>query len=380
MTLMPSEDERIVRDTARAFLNRTVPLTEVRRLADEGIGFDRAWWRRVAELGWTGFLVPEQAGGSSVDGDGVPYLIGVAHEMGRLVSPGPLTGCAVAAVALAAKPHRSAVDHARLRGLADGTLTAAWATYRTGTQAWDPMTTSMVAETRPDHLLVSGEVDRVEYADEVDLLLVPATVSGQLVQLLVPTDAPGISITPTPGLDLVRRYARVQLDGVRLRLTDVVTAADDAATVIVRQAEVAMVLQLAETVGCLEWGFETTLAWTFNRFSFGRPLASYQVIKHRIADLRVTVECCGAAAALAAQAVSELSDDRGEIVSIAKAYIGEHAVSALQECVQLHGAIGITWEHDLHLFLRRATVNRAHLGTPEQHRRQVADLLTGRGA
>jgi alkylation response protein AidB-like acyl-CoA dehydrogenase len=121
--------------------------------------------------------------------------------------------------------------------------------------------------------------------------------------------------------------------------------------------------------------FEFTVQWAFDRYSFGRPLASYQALKHRFADMRLGLEASYATAAAAARAVADGGPAAAELTSVAKAYIGERATDIIQDCVQLHGGIGVTWEHDIHLYLRRVTVDRAVWGTPAEHRRLLADIL-----
>jgi alkylation response protein AidB-like acyl-CoA dehydrogenase len=117
-----------------------------------------------------------------------------------------------------------------------------------------------------------------------------------------------------------------------------------------------------------------TVQWGFDRYSFGRPLVSYQALKHRYADMRTWLEACHATTQAAAAAVQAGSPDAAQLVSVAKSFVAERAQWILQDCVQLHGGLGVTWEHDLHLYLRRATADRALYGTPEDHRRRLADL------
>ena len=135
------------------------------------------------------------------------------------------------------------------------------------------------------------------------------------------------------------------------------------------------VLQSAEIVGAMERAFEMTLSWTFDRYSFGRPLASYQEIKHRVADLRTQLEASAAVGARAARAVGLQAADASPWACAAKAYTGKYGPELIQDCIQLHGGIGVTFEHDLHLYLRRAAVNAQLFGTPEQFNRRMA-LLT----
>ena len=131
----------------------------------------------------------------------------------------------------------------------------------------------------------------------------------------------------------------------------------------------------AEMLGSALQAFDTTLEWAFNRYSFGRPLASYQELKHRFVDMRAWLEAGNAIADAAAAQVQDQSDAAAEYVSAAKSFLGQYAPEVLQDCVQMHGGIGVTFEHDLHLFLRRTTLNTALYGTPAQHRRRIADVV-----
>jgi alkylation response protein AidB-like acyl-CoA dehydrogenase len=184
-----------------------------------------------------------------------------------------------------------------------------------------------------------------------------------------------VTVTPQHSLDLVRRYARVELDGVAVPSTDVVRPAGSAQAAVNRQIQIAVALQCAETAGAIQRVFEFTVQWAFDRYSFGRPLASYQALKHRFADMKLWLEACQATAGAAAHAAAQRADDADELASVAKSYVGQRATDLIQDCVQLHGGIGVTWEHDIHLYLRRATVNRAMFGTPSEHRRRLADIL-----
>jgi alkylation response protein AidB-like acyl-CoA dehydrogenase len=149
----------------------------------------------------------------------------------------------------------------------------------------------------------------------------------------------------------------------------------EAGGLVERQFQVAVVLQCAELVGVIDKVLGFTRQWLADRFTFGRPLESYQALKHRFADLTTWSHAAAAATYAAAAAVQERNPDAAEVVSIAKAYVGQRATDIIQDCVQMHGGLGVTWEHDIHVYLRRATVGRVTWGTPSQHRRRIADLL-----
>jgi alkylation response protein AidB-like acyl-CoA dehydrogenase len=203
------------------------------------------------------------------------------------------------------------------------------------------------------------------------LLLVVARCGDQVRQFLVPTDAPGVRIVPQQSVDLVKQYARVHFDGVIVEPAAAVGSAAETAALIDRQSQIAQVLQCAEVVGIAQTVFDFTVQWALDRHTFGRPLASYQALKHGFADMKLWLEACRATTAAAVAAVAAGSPTAGLSASIAKSYVGEMAGRIVQACVQMHGGIGVTWEHDLHLYLRRVTLYRSTFGTPEEHNLRV---------
>jgi alkylation response protein AidB-like acyl-CoA dehydrogenase len=203
------------------------------------------------------------------------------------------------------------------------------------------------------------------------LLLVTAAAGDGLRQFLVPADAPGVTGHPQRSLDFVKRYARIEFDGVVVGESELVGSAASTPALVDRQSQVAMVLQCAETVGILDTVLSMTINWTHDRYSFGRPLGSYQAIKHRLADMTMWLHASRGITAAAVDRVAARGTDAALWVSAAKSYLGEHAGALVQDCVQLHGGIGVTWEHDLHLYLRRITLYRSLFGTPSEHHRAI---------
>jgi len=193
--------------------------------------------------------------------------------------------------------------------------------------------------------------------------------------VLMPRTTPGVSMTPMHTVDLTRRFSVVSFDDVRLPATAVVGEMGQADLQVERQLQRAIVIVNAEAVGAMQAAFDMTVEWAFDRYAFGRPLASYQALKHRFADMKSWLEASHAINDEAAAAVALGSPDAAELVSAAKAFIGQFGGELLQDCVQLHGGIGVTFEHDLHLLLRRHTVNRALYGTPADHRQRITDLI-----
>jgi alkylation response protein AidB-like acyl-CoA dehydrogenase len=364
LELALSEDQELFVETTRKLLAAEVPLPAVRQLESHEDGFDRAWWRRGCELGWSSLLVPEADGGGSLSEHGLLDLVLVAEEMGRLVSPGPLAPVNLVAAALGAWG-TAAQRAAHLPALLAGDAVAAW----TGP-------TPVPASRAGDGWTLDGSVGPVEAGAQATLLLVPVIeADGRVSQVLVPSDSQGVTITPLASLDLVRRFAEVRFDAAAVSATALVGTEGDAGSEVEHLLRIACVVACAETCGAIDRVFEMTVEYLGDRYSFGRPLSSYQALKHRLADDKVALESCHATATAAAVAVATGAPDAGELVSIAKAWVGPQATELIQDCVQLHGGIGITWEHDLHLYLRRATVDRALWGTPEEHAERVAARL-----
>lgn len=371
MDLRLTDDQQLFRETTRKFLQTTSSLEMVRKLADtEPAGFDRKWWKRGAELGWVSMLVAEADGGGSVSGHGLLDLVLVAEEMGRLVSPGPLVPTNVVAAAIA----RSGTPDQRRRLLPDlvnGDSVAAWCL---GAPVAGIGTAGGRVEAMPegDGYVLQGSTGPVEAAGQADHLLVTTGNGDGVTQLTVATDTPGVTVVSAHGLDLVRRFAQVRFEQVAVGPEAVLGVAGGAADDVERQLQIAVVLQVAEMVGALDRAFEFTVQYAFDRYSFGRPLASYQALKHRFADMKTWLEASQATATAAARAVDSDSPSAPELISVAKSYVGERGPAILQDCVQLHGGIGVTWDHDLHLYLRRVVTDSTQLGTPSDHRERVA--------
>ena len=369
MTAVDSPEKILFASTTQAFLQKEVPVSRVRELHTQGVSFEPVWWRRAAELGWTALLVPEELGGGSVSGDGVADLAMVAEQLGKTVAPGPLypVSTVLAGLVNCAEPQAHA---ATIESLISGEIVASWAVYEPG-RGWAPHEPSVTATSTESGYRIDGVKDRVEAGAQSNLLLVVAQTDDGVGQYVVPTDAPGVHIEPQQSIDLVKQYARVHFDGVAI---DHGAAVGAAAELVDRQAQIAQVLQCAEVVGILQTVFDFTVAWALDRHTFGRPLASYQALKHRFADMKMWLEACRATTAAAVGAISARSPDAGLSASIAKSYVGEMATDIIQGCVQMHGGIGVTWEHDLHVFLRRAALYRSMFGTPEEHNLRVYRL------
>jgi len=380
-----SDEQAFFRDTTRKFLEAEAPLTTVRALHDDPDGFGRDWWRAATSLGWTSLFVPEAHGGGSLSGAPAADATIVAAELGRLVSPGPFLPVNVVAAALTWSGSPAQAE-AVLPGLASGASLAAWALAEPGDR-WFADAFTTTATVAGGTVTVHGEKAYVEAAGVADHLLVTARGDGGLTQVLVPADAAGVVVTRGRSVDLTRRYGRVRFDGVRLPVDAVVGEPGGASAAVERQLQLALALQCAELVGVAERTLETTIEYGRDRIAFGRPIASFQALKHRMADMAMWLEGAKAVTEALAAAVDgapiDGAGDQGvdgtRLASVAKAYVGRHCLDIVDDCVQITGGLGVTWEHDIHLYNRRAVVDRAMFGSPELHRLRLLELLDEEG-
>jgi alkylation response protein AidB-like acyl-CoA dehydrogenase len=369
MRLQLDSDQEFFRQTTAKFLADQVPVDVVRGLRDDPRGHDAGYWRRGAELGWTSFLVSEEHGGGSISGTGIVDLTIVAHEFGSHAAPGPLVGTNIVAAALS---DCAAGGHADvLTGLVDGSVVATWCLEEAGRR---PLDVGLEIREEGDDVVINGLKRPVEAAAEASHLLVAGRTGDGLTQVLVPTEAKGIAITPMHSVDLTRRFGAVTFTEVRIPRDAVVGDIGGARTQVERQLHLALALLNAESVGAMQTAFDMTVQWGFDRYSFGRPLVTYQALKHRFADMKSWLEAGHAIADDGAEALANGDERAAMLLSAGKSFIGEYGGELMQECVQLHGGLGVTFEHDVHLFLRRQTLNQTLFGTAVQHRARLTDL------
>ena len=372
MDVRLNEDQLMFQDMTRRFLEDRAPIGALRKLADAGDSLDREGWREGAEQGWVALFVPEAQGGMAEAAQGVIDAAVVAEELGRVVHSGPFISSCVVADAIA-RTGNDAQAGAWLPGLASGETLAGWCFAG---DAVDGGVTAdgLRAERQGDQIVLSGTARHVLDAECAQLLLVTADEGAGLSQFLVAADAPGVTIRPLEALDLGRRVADVSFDAVKVDAAATLGAPGEAADQVERQLQIALALICAETVGVVDRAFEFTLDWVNQRYAFNRPIGSFQAIKHRLADHAAQFEGAKAVAAHAARAVQEGAPDAAVAVSVAKSHCGRWAVEIIRDFVQLHGGIGVTWEHDIHFYLRRACSNEMLFGTPAAHHERLCRL------
>ncbi|WP_329467483.1 acyl-CoA dehydrogenase family protein [Streptomyces sp. NBC_01431] len=351
--LLYSEAEDDLRSAVRSLLADRTDTPSVLSRAESATPYDSGLWRALgAEMGLAGLLVPEKLGGQGASHREAAVAL---EEIGRAVAPVPyLTSSVIATETLLALNAESGEVGALLRELASGHRTAALVV---------PFSASPHSVRLPDTL--AGTVSAVADAATADVLLVPTG------QGLYAVDATGATLTPLTPLDLTRPLAAVGLDAVSGTLLA------DAATALaaVRRGLLAGAGLLAsEQLGVAEWCLTETVAYTRERKQFNRPVGSFQALKHRMAQLWLEVVSARAAARNAADALATGSPEAPLAVALAQAYCSGVAVRAAEECVQLHGGIGMTWEHPAHLYLKRAKSAQIALGSAGEHRASIAAL------
>ncbi|WP_030435689.1 acyl-CoA dehydrogenase family protein [Actinoplanes subtropicus] len=357
--LLYTETEEDLRATVRKVLTGRSPWQAVLARIDGGEPYDAGLWHTLAaEIGCAGLPVPAGRGGA---GAGWREAAVVAEELGRSVAPVPYLGCAQAVAALLACD-----DTELLRRLSDGDLVATLAVPLSTPLGAAPPAGALSPTVRADGDTLTGTVTSVLDALPADVLIVPA--GGSLWQVA----AADARITAVTSLDQTRPLADISFDAApAVRLATGAPAGR--AWTAARTA--GAVLLAAEQLGIADRCLETTVAYVKQRHQFGRPIGSFQAVKHRLAQLWVQITQARAVARHAAGCLTTGDPDTPVAAHLAQAHCADVAVRAAQDCVQLHGGIGFTWEHPAHLYLKRAKSDAIAFGTPARHRDALAALL-----
>jgi alkylation response protein AidB-like acyl-CoA dehydrogenase len=369
VTYAPTEDQDLIRTTARQFLGERIGLERVRDLMMSDDGFDRVLWKEMADLGWPGLAIAEEHGGAGLGPVEMSVLL---EEMGRVVTPGPFFASAVLA-STAIQEAASEESKARLLPeLASGETIATLALYEKP-RGWDVLPSSTSAERAGDGWRLTGTKRAVLDGHLADVLLVVADTGDGVGLFVVDANADGVGISQDSTLDATRRQATVTLNGVELegisRLDE-----GDTATSLRRTLSLATAALAAEQVGGAQRCMEMSVDYAKSRYQFGRPIGSYQAIKHRCANMLMKVEHAKSTAYHAAR-VTHDEDELALAAPLAGSVCSEAYVWVAGENIQVHGGIGFTWEHDAHLYLKRAKASSLLFGSPRHQRDLVGRAL-----
>ncbi|MGN9841763.1 acyl-CoA dehydrogenase family protein [Nonomuraea sp. H19] len=338
MKLVLSQEQQQLRESVRAFLRTASPLPKVRH------GYDPQVYARLnGELGLSGLIVPEEYGGA---GAGLAELAVALEETGAVLLPGPFLATTFATIALTMVP-----DKELLTAIAEGRIAA--------TLAQD--------ELAHDGVAVRGTIGRVLSGMEADVLVAPARTGDGMVMVAVELSAPGVTRTALETLDITRGQARVVLDGAPCRVLGPPPERGIGDRLCVALA--------AEQLGVMRAALEAIVAYAKIRVAFGRYIGSYQGVKHKLADMHCKLEQAESIVRYAAWAADESPGELPEAAALAQAYAGRACFEVARDHLLLYGGIGYTWEHDAHLFYKRAKADEVLLGPPRIHRTRLAHLL-----
>jgi len=367
-----TDDQRALLDVSTRFMDDTCPLRAVRDGTWKDGEFVASYRRQAAQLGWYSMLVPESLGGGSVSGNGALDASLIAYRRGGRLQPGSFVGTNVVAYALA-EAGSGAVQAAVLPALLAGDVSASWAV--TGIGGDGRLDGGVDGRLLDDGgLELSGAKSAVQDVDASSWLLVTCATPDGPAQALVAADAPGVTVTELESLDLSRRFAEVRFDAARVDASAVVGVPGAADDLLAGQLALACTLVAAEMVGAMDTDFSMTVQYAKDRIAFGRPIGSFQGVKHQLADTSLALEMSKAITLAAARTVGADDGYGPEAASMAKAFVGDAGVELVQTCFQVFGGIGYTWEHDQHLYLRRITTDAGLLGDPAWHREHLCQL------
>ncbi|MFB4285423.1 MULTISPECIES: acyl-CoA dehydrogenase family protein [unclassified Nonomuraea] len=338
MKLVLSQEQQELRETVRAFLRTASPLRKARE------GYDPQVYSRLnGELGLSGLVIPEEYGGA---GAGMTELAVALEETGAALLPGPFLATAFTALALSLVP-----DKELCTGIAEGRVAA----------------TIDGTEVSLDGTAASGTLAQVFSGMDADVLVVPARGADGLLMVAVELAGPGVTRTALETLDLTRGQATVVLEGAPAR---VLGAAPE--TGVFDRLCVALA---AEQLGVMRAALDAIVAYAKIRVAFGRYIGSYQGVKHKLADMHCKLEQAESIVRYAAWAADESPDELPEAAALAQVYVGRACFEVARDHLLLYGGIGYTWEHDAHLFYKRAKADEVLLGPPRIHRARLAQLL-----
>ena len=372
-----SQEQDMLRATARKFLDNECTSTFVRRMMEGETGVTDEFWAKLAEQGWLGLVYPDEYGGSGL---GFVDLTVLMEEMGRAVMPGPFFATVLLGGLTILEAGSAEQKKAWLPKIAGGEAKATLA-WTEPSARWDAAGVTTTAKPADGGFVVSGTKLFVPDAHLADVLVVVARTSGGrppepgISLFLVPRGTVGLETKVLPTMDQTRKLCEVALHDVRVPASALLGAPDGGWQPLNRVVERATVALAAEMCGGAQKVLDMTTEYAKIRVAFGKPIGSYQGVKHKAADMLVEIENAKSLTYYAAWAVDESVPEASLAVSMAKAYTSDAYRRAAANGIQLHGGIGFTWEHDLHLYFKRAKACEFAFGDATYHRERVAQLI-----
>ena len=364
-----SEEQEELRRIVRQFLETKSSEAAVREQMDTEQGYDTAVWSQMADqMGLQGLIIPEEFGGS---GYSYVELIVVLEEMGRSLLCAPYFSTVVLAANTLIHSGDDAAKSDLLPGIASGETVATLA-FTEANGRWDEAGVTMSATPGGDGWVLDGTKMFVLDGHTADLVLVAARTPAGVSLFSVAGDATGLTRTPLATMDQTRKQARLEFSGTPATL---VGTDGGGWAVVERVLDLAAVALAAEQVGGAQMCLDMSVEYAKVRVQFGRPIGSFQAIKHKCADMLLEVESAKSAAYYAGWCASELNDELPSVASLAKAYCSDAYFHAAAENIQIHGGIGFTWEHPAHLYFKRAKSSELLFDNPTYHRELLAQRI-----
>ena len=371
-----NEEQELLRNTARKFFENECPSDTVRRLMETPEGINAALWKKLAEQGWLGLIYPEQYDGMGL---GLVDLVVLMEEMGRAVAPGPYFSAVLLGGLAVLEAGSDAQKKEWLPRIAAGDRRVALAWMEPSAQL-GPAGVTLTALEKAGKYTLSGTKLFVHDAHTADALVVaartrPGAGADGVSLFLVPKGTRGLEVTLLPTMDQTRKLCEVACADVTVGPDALLGAAGAGWAPLARVLDRATVALCAEMCGGAQKVLDMTVEYAKIRQAFGRPIGSYQGVKHRAADMLVDVENSKSITYYAAWALDEGSPEAPLAVSMAKAYVSDAFRRVAAAGIQLHGGIGFTWEHDLHLYFKRAKGSEFTFSDATYHRERVAQLV-----
>lgn len=372
-----SEDQELLRDTARKFLDSECPTTFVRKMMADDTAHATELWKKITQLGWLGIIVPEEFGGS---GGSFLDLVVILEEMGKSLLPGPFFATVLLGSTAVLAGGSAAQKSAILPQVASGELLLTLALAEKSGR-YDAAGVTVTAQPKGSDFVLSGEKLFVPDAHVADQLVVAARTMQSsnpeegITLFLVDAKSPGVSIAQLKTVDMTRRQCHVALQDVGVPASQVLGEVGKGWPILQRVLDQAMAGLCAEMVGTGQRALDMAVAYAKERVQFGKPIGSFQAVKHKCVDMMVQVENARSLTYYAAWTVDENVPEARQAVPMAKAYCSDMCKTVTSEAIQVHGGIGFTWEHDMHLFYRRGLASEAAFGSAPVHREVVAQTL-----
>ena len=370
-----SETQQTLKKTTRQFLAAECPSPEVRRLMETDTAFDAGLWRKMADQGWMGIIIPEEYGGF---GMGLVEMAAMLEEMGRALLPGPYFSTALLAASVINHAGSEAQKQSHLTAISKGECKATLA-FMEQSASWRHQAVGMHASAdAAGGYVLNGRKAFVPDAGVADLVICAARLAGELALFAVPGSSPGLAARPTPAIDPTRKLYEVMFDSVAVPADGLLATGARAEAAIDHAFAVSIAGLVAEMVGGMQRLLEVSVEYAKTRKQFGRPIGQFQAVQHMCADMLVMTESSRSGAYYAAWALAEGSGDAATAVSVAKAYASDAYREVGNKAIQVHGGMGFTWENDVHLYYRRAKGSEIAFGDATWHRERLAELVIDR--